>query len=219
LITLPVARQISVSLAKYESESFQLETQAVDTLLDRDCPPSFYIHWRFNRKRQSLIRILNGADGYLGSGWFFSDRYVWQIPGTYSAEMRRWIGRAEIPSHDLFAFVSQASALNRRHFRCDLTVEPNFTVSAHLIKLLKNSIDVQLTSNKLELQPEIVLIQGDNANLMSGTTLLPGWKPILGDVLLHLARSGQPVRVSGDDLPALLRDGLLAHADVLHIDP
>src|SRR5690554_6238454 len=74
LVTLPVAQQLSTVLAKYVSESFQLETEAIDALVETSTPHDFHIHWRFDKARQVLVRVLNGAEGYLGSGWFYLGR-------------------------------------------------------------------------------------------------------------------------------------------------
>lgn len=218
LVTLPVARQLSNGLRKYTSDSFLLDTQAVDCLRDADCPGDFYILWRFDTARQVLARQMNGAAGYLGGGWFYRGENVWQMPMPLSPEIRSWLGKPEISSRELYAFASHCMATNNPYLRCDLSIETDFSVNLNIIKMLKHSIDVQLTSNRPELQPGLRPIQGEEVNLVSGTTLLPGWYPKLHGLLLELARSGQTTRIDGDKLLAFLQDDLIPNTDALHID-
>src|SRR5690554_4669547 len=91
LVTLPVARQLSTGLTKHVSESFQLETEAVDSLVETSAPRDFHIHWRFEKTRQVLVRVLKGADGYLGSGWFYRGRSVWRITDAVPSKLTRWL--------------------------------------------------------------------------------------------------------------------------------
>jgi hypothetical protein len=56
LVNLPTARRLSAALQPHSSDSFQLDTAAVDQLQKVDYPNSFKILWQFDASRQILMR-------------------------------------------------------------------------------------------------------------------------------------------------------------------
>jgi len=103
-------------------------------------------------------------------------------------------------------------------YGCELSVADDFDVSVTIIKMLKRSMDVQVSSSRDDLARHLNTISGDPQNLISSNTILLGWREKLRGHLLRLAKSGDVQRIQGDDLLAFIQDDLTPNADSLGVD-
>jgi hypothetical protein len=133
--------------------------------------------------------------------------------------MLNWLDQSEIESRLLYRFVAQGFSLfNEALYQCDLKVETGFQAKLQILKTLKQSLEVQITSNMPEIQKYLEPIEDDEQNLISRTTLLPGWHPKLRGKLLAVAKSEQPTRFIGNDVLAFLQDDLTPTSNDLDFD-
>lgn len=218
-VGLPTAHRLSAALQPYSSDSFQLDTTEVDQLQRVECPDNFKILWQFDHSRQVLMRMLVGADGYLGEGWFFRGKQAWQPSTTLNYVMVNWLDKPEIESRLLYRFVAQGFSLFKEAlYQCDLKIETGFQARLQILKTLKQSLDIQIISNMPEIQKHLETIEGDEQNLISRTTLLPGWHPKLRGKLFAVAKSEQPTRLNGNDLLTFIQDDLTPTSTDLNFD-
>jgi hypothetical protein len=219
LLPFPLAHQLRQALTNSVSETFHLHTQAVDDLNIVDCPPDFQLVWRYDASRQVLVRQVPDGVLHLGAGWFAQHTTVWQLSPPPDQQMQSWLGKPELPSGEIGAFlVNGLRTYQSPHLRCDLRLETDFAATLRIIAIQKHSLDVQLVSNMPDLQRGLQPLPGDQRSLISGTALLPWWFPRLRGRLLDLARSGAVTRLTGDDLLAFVQDDLAPNAEALQVD-
>lgn len=217
--SLSEARQLSAAIRPHQTDSFQLDTTEIDQFQTIDCPANFKIHWQFDASHQTLKRKLIEADGYLGEGWFFQGKRSWQIALPLTPDILRWLALPEIESESLYPFATKGFPLfSALEYQCDLAIESNFQAKLQILKTLKQSMTIQITSNMPELLGNLAVIRGDHQNLISGLKLLPGWSPKLRGNVLHLAKSARPMQIDGQKLLTFIQDDLSPVAADLGVD-
>ncbi|MAS33615.1 MAG: hypothetical protein CL610_06400 [Anaerolineaceae bacterium] len=218
-ISFPKAEELCRALESYVGDSFRIQKDSVDSLRITTCPAGFRLTWQYDQSRQTLRRLLQNADGYLGDGWVYLDRSVWQINSDLPREVIKWLNKPEISGIDIFRFCNKIKPqLEHGHFACDLEIESDFQARLNIVKMLKQSMDVQVSTNKPYLASALQEIRDDTDNLISGNTILPGWRQKLPGQLLPLTRSGAVERLQGNELLSFIQDDLTPNARNLDVD-
>jgi len=218
-VSYPTAQKLKNMLSREVSETFQLDSEALDDLQVVTCPSEFRLRWRFDAVAQALVRSMNGADMDLGGGWFYKTDQVWHLDTPLSTEMASWVSKSQIHSRELLAFVTRGIEQHRSaHLLCDLSVTNAFQAKLTIVNTLKHSLDIQVTSSMPELQKQLVPLRDDEQTLLSGYTLIPHWGRVLKGSLLEAAKTTEPLRIEAKVLPAFIQDELLPNASALGCD-
>jgi hypothetical protein len=207
-IPFPAAKRLIKELQEpVLNKTVKLETAAVEAFKPVAVPADFRVQWHFDSKRHVLIRHLIKADGYLGAGCFYAGTQIWRLNDKLSIDMLAWLGKAEIAGNELTTFILYGlNAHSFPYLECNLRIETGFSAELKIIKLLKQSIDVQIVSNRPDLQKGVTAIKGNSVDLLSGNIILPEWGKRLHGLLLDLANSGEVTRFSGINLAEFIFD-------------
>jgi hypothetical protein len=217
-LSFPAARQMSQVLAVHASDSFKVNTAPLDLLKEISPPRDFCIHWQYDSQQQQLTRQLENSEGYLGDAWFFRGEEVWSMVDSLPDDAWRWLNKPILRDHELVPFCTQVlPRLPSAWCKCDLTADADFQANVVIVQMLKQSMDVQVKTNKPQLAHGLQAL-GETEHLISGSVFLPGWRAKLPGQLLELARSGSVRRIQGHDLLAFIQDQLIPHAQALSVD-
>lgn len=215
-LSYPTAQKLKDVLFKDVSDSFQVDSQALDKLREVSCPSEFRIRWHFDATHQALVRSIGGAEGHLGGGWFYEADRIWYLDVELSSEMISWISKTYIGSNELLAFVTRGIEQHRSpHLLCDLSLATDFRAKLTIVNTLKHSLDIQITTTIPELRKQLIPLGDDDQTLISGTTLIPNWGRVLRGKLLEAARTAQTLRIESKLLPGFIQDELIPNAQIL----
>lgn len=218
-LSYPIAKQLSQELTLHASDTLKVNTESIDRLNVIPCPNNFQVRWLYNKSQQQLIRSFNDAKGFLGEGWFYSESSIWQVTPKFPESLLDWFNKPNIISKDIVRFCTLIyPQLDNARYVCELDIESSFDANLIIVKILKQSIDVQITNNNPTLASHLQPISGDTDNLISGTTILPGWRKKFRGKLLALARSGDVQRIQGNDLLTFIQDDVIPIGDSLGVD-
>ena len=217
-ISYLVALQLIQDLAPQISDNFKVDAENVVNLKIIPCPNDFQVHWQYHELQQQLIKRTKLAEGYLGSGWFYKGQTVWKIP-ELSENLMIWLDKPIITGKELMPFcVNIFPKLDQTRYLCEIDLDQDFDAKLNIVKILKHSIDVQIITNKPDIASHLKIIADDNTNLISGKTLISGWRSRLSGKLLELTRSGEVQRIQGEDLLAFIQDDIVPNASGLSAD-
>ncbi len=220
-LTLPTARKLCARLKKQPSENLTLECEAVEGLRVIERPNDFGIYWEYDQKQGRLVRHLHGAERHLGAGWFQRGRDVWLIEKDLPANFLRAISAPTVPPRTIFPFVEKfIPDCERRELpvHCHLSIQEDYALRLEIVKMLKRSLDVRMVTEPAGLLENLTYLEDDSKNMLSGSKLLPGLRPLVSARLLDIARAEGVYRVSGDDLPAFIQEDLRPRAGRLGVD-
>jgi len=221
LIALPHAQKLLTDLKRYASDKIQLDCGAVENLKQIAWPTDFRIHWRYDAVRQRLEPQFSGADHHLGYGWFHRQQQIWALSNNPSDPIIGWLNRAQITGSDIFQFVSTILPAGQRAnlpLSCDLSIEIDFHLKLTIVKMLKKSLEVELTANLPAVLAKLQYLDGDPQHMISGTKLLPDLRPHITPQIFTLAHLNAPTKIEGSALPDFLQYEIKPNATFLGVD-
>ncbi|GEM_PF-1181384 len=221
LLTLTHALKLFGEIKSYTLDKIQFDGAAVENLEQVAHPADFRIHWYYDADQQSLKLQCSGADYYLGDGWFCRQQKIWRLSDMPLDPVIAWLHYPEIAGSDIFKFVSTVLPLGQRvslPLSCDLRIETDFRLKLNIVRMLKKSLEVQLTANMPIILANLRYLEGDPLNMISRTALLPDLRPYLTPQFYRLAQTSGLQKIEGKALPGFLQDELKPHAAFWEID-
>ncbi|CAN5450286.1 hypothetical protein BH10CHL1_BH10CHL1_36940 [soil metagenome] len=221
LIALPHAQQLCATIKHYATNKLQFDCGAIENLQQVAWPANFHIHWHYDPARQRLEPQFSGADHHLGYGWFHRQQQIWALSYNPVDQIIGWLNRSQITGPDIFKFVSTILPAAQRAnlpLSCDLSIETNFHLKLTIGKMLKKSLEVELTANSPDILAKLQYLEGDPQHMISGTKLLPDLRIKLGPQLYALAHQPGPQKIEGDALLNFWQYEVKPYATLLGVD-
>ncbi len=197
-------------------ESIELKIDTVLQLKIVPQPEDFAIHWELDSKLWRLRRRLIGAETSLGEGWFKQGSSVWPLhnleaipPALYPLLNKPVLGSIEaIP---LLTELIPLAAQHGLPLTTDAEIAPASKLRLEIVKMLERSLDLRLVANPPAIMNTVQPMPNNPAHWVSGKFVFLNFGNIPNKIEDSL-RTGQTVRVTGDDLPALIQDVLQPNA-------
>jgi hypothetical protein len=221
LFPFEVARNLALYFRANSDDGFILEPGAILTLREIAMPAWFGIHWLLDSKTWRMRRHLHGADHALGGGWFAQQNQVWHVPpNSIPPQLLYLLDLSELNSSDGVHLVMEllpVAEANHLPFSADAVVAPPGKLRVEIVKMLERSMDIRLIGNPPALLNMLQPVPNVTQHLMSGNLLFPHLG-IIPTALLGNLKKGDSVRITGEDVPALVNDVLRPNAAELGID-
>lgn len=221
LLSFPEARLAASVLRASPQNALELKVESIFQLHVVRPPDDFGVHWTLDSQRWTLRRELHGADLSLGGEWFKRGNEVWQLPlDMIPSASLALLDKPILSSLETVALLTEVMPRALQHhlpLTTDAEIAPVGKLRLEITKTLERALDVRLVANPPAILNAIHPMPNNPSYWVNGKFVFLDLGRIPARVLESL-RTGQTVRVTGDDLPALIQDSLIPNVATFGVD-
>ncbi|HEX7735892.1 MAG TPA: hypothetical protein VF458_13580 [Ktedonobacteraceae bacterium] len=207
----PLIRKLWEYLLPYASKKLIIDFSSLTDLQESRPPQNFALVWRLNRKLECIEGHVEGAEHYLGMGWFHTGTALWSlntlpILPAVDACLRTPIVPLEQAGILLNTTVPQLEQhlLTRVDFR--LIADCSFRVTAPLAT--RDELALSLTCNYPELLRTLTLPRQKADFLLARRAIVPFPQQAMLPTLIQLLQNKCSLVLRGTNIPLFIRDQL-----------
>ncbi|GHO79967.1 hypothetical protein KSD_77380 [Ktedonobacter sp. SOSP1-85] len=206
----PLIKQFLQSLFPHVSKKLLVDSSALAQLVEGTQPQDFALVWELNRSLECIEGHYEGADRYLGMGWFQKGANIWPLKLPLSASLDAHLKNPVYsPQHATVLLESNISYLQqylptRAHFQVITDFVPQVVVH----NVSSSAVTLALQCNYPQLLSTIRVPQGDFDALLADRTVIQFSREALTPVMTYLLQSSSAITLEGESIPLFIREQL-----------
>lgn len=206
----PLIKQLWQYLAPLASKKLVIDASVLATLEEISQPQDFAMVWGINRATVCLEGHYEGADRYLGMGWFQKGTQIWSLksipPNAIDEQLKSLV--APIQRADFLLNSIIPSLQPYLPSRADFRLITDFAVRVTVPDAHSGRLTLTLESNYPQLLPSLSVPQQKIDVLLANQAILRFPHQALTPALIQLLQHGPSITIQGVSVPLFIREQL-----------
>ncbi len=206
----PVIKQLEQYLLPLASKKLIIDSSALVEFEEVSIPKDFTLVWRINRSLECIEGNFEGADHYLGMGWFQKGTKIWHLqnnPSNYAdAQLRSLV----VPLQEA-KFLRDVITPHMQQYlptRIDFQLISDFAVQVIVLDARIGRITLALQCNYPQILPIMSVPQQELDVLLANQTIIQFPQQALTPVLVQLLQKNPTITIQGTAVPQFITEQL-----------
>ncbi|GHO65063.1 hypothetical protein KSC_039550 [Ktedonobacter sp. SOSP1-52] len=208
----PLIKQFWKSLFPHVSKKLLVDSSALTQLVEGPQPQDFALVWELNRSLERIEGRYEGADHYLGMGWFQKGATIWPLKLSPSASLDAHLKNPVYSlQHATVLLESNISYLQQYlPTRARFQVITDFIPQVIVHNVSSSAVTLGLQCNYPQLLSTIRVPEEDVDALLADRTVIQLSCQALTPVMTYLLQSSSAITLEGESIPLFIREQLPA---------
>ncbi|MEO7021181.1 MAG: hypothetical protein ABI234_13580 [Ktedonobacteraceae bacterium] len=215
----PLIKQFWQYLLPLTSKKLIIDASALAELEEGGQPQDFGLVWNLNRSVECIEGHYQGADHYLGMGWFHKERKIWVLntPPSNAADSQLKNLSMSLEQAGFLLNVSIPHVQQYLPTRADFQLITNFSMQVIVPTARHGKILLALQCNYPQFLPTIQIPQMKADVLLADRAIIQFPQQALTPVIRQLLQSRSPITIQGTGVPFFISNQLLTMRHYRHI--
>ena len=206
----PLIRKLWEYLLPYASKKLIIDFSPLTDLQESRPPRNFALVWRLNRKLECIEGYVEGAEHYLGMGWFHTGTALWSLNTLPTPAVDACLRTPIVPLEQAGILLNKTVPQLEHYLptRVDfrLIADCSFRVTAPLVA--RDELALSLTCNYPELLRTLTLPRQKADFLLARRAIVPFPQQAMLPTLIQLLQNKGSLVLRGIDIPLFIRNQL-----------
>ncbi len=206
----PLIMQLWQYLLPLASKKFIIDSSVLAEFEEISQPQDFALIWRFNRSLVCIEGSYEGADRYLGMGWFQKGTKIWSLKNHPSNAIDAQLRNLIMPVQQANFLLSSIMPDLQQYLptRIDFQLISDFAVRVIVLDARNGRVTLALQCNYPQFLPTIQVPQQKVDVLLANQAIIRFPHQALTPVLIQLLQSGSSITIQGTGVPFFISEQL-----------
>lgn len=206
----PLIKQLWQYLLPLASKKLIIDSSVLAELEEISQPQGFALIWRINRSLVCIEGGYEGADRYLGMGWFQKGTKIWSLKNHPSNAIDTQLRNLIMPVQQAKFLLSSIIPDLQQYLltRIDFQLISDFAVRVIVLDARNGRVTLTLQCNYSQFLPTIQVPQLQVDVLLANQAIIGFPHQALTPVLIQLLQSGSSITIQGAGVPLFISEQL-----------
>ncbi|HEU5227440.1 MAG TPA: tellurite resistance TerB C-terminal domain-containing protein [Ktedonobacteraceae bacterium] len=206
----PLVKQLWQQLIPLASKKLLIDASALAELEETRQPQDFMLVWMVNRSLACIEGRFEGADRYLGMGWFQKGKNVWSLNNSPPAAIDSQLKNLTMPPQQAGFLLNSIIPYLQQYLptRADFQLITDFRLQVTVLGGQGKTLVLTLQCNYPQLLPTIQIPDKPTDALLANQAIIQFPQQALTPVMAQLLRNGSSIALQGTDIPLFIREQL-----------
>jgi len=206
----PLIKQLWQYLTPHVSKKLIIDASVLAELEEVSQPPNFALAWMVNHASAHIEGRYEGADRYLGMGWFHKGTKLWSLRDAPSIAADYQLRNLIVPIEQADSFLKLSIPYLQRYLPTHVTFQliTNFVVRVVVSDVRNGGLTLALECNYPQFLPIIQIPQQKIDVLLASHAIIRFPQQALTPVLIQLLRNNSSITIQGVGVPLFINEQL-----------
>ena len=206
----PLIKQLWQNLAPLESNKLLIDSSALAELEEVSQPRDFALVWSIDYSSACIVGRYQGADRYLGIGWFQKGTKIWPLQSTIPPALDAQFKNLRVPVEQADSLLNSIIPGLRRFLPAyaDFRIITNFAVRVNVSDIQSDTLTLALECNGPRLLPILQIPQQATDVLLANRAIIRFPHQALTPALRQLLQHSSSITIRGPAIPQFISEQL-----------
>jgi hypothetical protein len=210
LLPYPVAKQFWQAVSPHASKKLVIDMSTLAYLDEANQAYRIVLTWELRRATEWIVGRFDGADRYLGMGWFQTGNKVWALQNQLSAAADAQLKNLTLPLHQANHLLATIiPTMNQFLPTCaDFQLITDFAPQVIVADARSGGLILKLQCNYPHLLATLQVPRLETSKLLADKAVIVFPQQARTPVLMQLLQSRLSITVQGANVPQIIREQL-----------